>query len=174
MTGNERPTGRLAALPWDEKRHVPVPWFNKMPDGVVDFTGINAHRVLECADKNLCGICGNPLDYWIAFIGGPISAQSHCYTDPPFHRECAEAAILYCPHINRRVHRRTPDEKYDPETSWAPDDGTMEKPDTWIISITRSFKVLPHQGFIMFKAGPVKNYLIYEYGEDGRLHKVQP
>lgn len=161
---------RLAHRPFDEKRKVPVPYFNVMPDGTVNFTGINAQTVLKCAEERLCGICGEPLDYWIAFIGGPISLANRAYTDPPMHRECAEAAVKYCPHINRRVHRRTPDEKFDPDDTWYSTLGVMDKPAEWVIAITRSYDIVPHQGFIYFKAGTIKTALHFTYGGDDRIH----
>lgn len=164
---------RLARRPFDGKRKVPVPFFNVMPDGSVNFTGINAETVIRCAQERLCGICGEPLDYWIAFIGGPVSAATRCYTDPPMHRECAEAAVRYCPHINRRVHRRTPDEKFDPDDTWASSLAEQDKPASWVISITRDFKTVPHEGFFFFQAATVKEQLIYSYGEDGHIHPVK-
>lgn len=164
------PEGRLARLPFDEKRKVPVPFFNVMPDGAVNFTGINAQAVLKCAAERLCGICGGPLEYWIAFLGGPVSLANRSYLDPPFHRECAEAAIRYCPYINRRVHRRSPEEKFDPDDTWHSTQSDESKPAAWIIAITRDFTVLPHQGFIMFKAGTIKEALRFEYGDDDRIY----
>jgi hypothetical protein len=123
----QRPEGRLTHRPLDERRAVPVPFFNVMGDGSVNFTGINAETVARCARERLCGICGEALDYWIAFIGGPVSYSTRTYSDRPLHLQCAEAAVRYCPHINRQVHRRTAEEKFDPDSTWTWPLAEMEK-----------------------------------------------
>jgi hypothetical protein len=167
----EEITGRLAERPYDERRKIPVPYFNEMDDGTVNYTGINASTVLKCGKENLCGICSQPLDYWIAFIGGPISLANRTYADPPLHEECALAAIKYCPHINRKVHRPTPDEKYDAATTWMAPQG--DKPDEWIISITRSFQMVPFSGFVVFKTGTIARTLRFAYDESGHIQPVE-
>lgn len=161
----------LDKRPWDERRKVPVPLFNVMRDGSVNFTGINAQTVVNCGIDRRCGICGNDLDYWIAFIGGPVSLANRVYSDPPMHRECAEAAMTYCPHIRVRNHRRTPDEK-QPDDSWASPAAVMEKPEEWIIALTRQYKMIPHGPGVLFRAATIKDTLRYRYSNAGLLERV--
>jgi hypothetical protein len=163
---------RLKDRPWDERRKVPVPHFNVMADGSVNYTGINAATVIECGMNMLCGICGKDLDYWIAFIGGPVSLANRTYSDPPMHRECAEAAMRYCPHIRVRNHRRTPDER-QPEDSWASPLAVMEKPAEWIIALTRHYKMIPHDPGVLFRTDTIKHSLRYRYSEAGLLEPVE-
>jgi hypothetical protein len=164
-------TGRLARRPYDERRKIPVPYFNVMEDGSVNYTGINAHTTIKCGKENLCGICSEPLTNWIAFIGGPVSLANRTYADPPLHEECALAAVKYCPHINRRAHRPTKDEKYDPDTTWKPPQG--DKPDEWIIAITRNFKMVPYQGFVVFKSGTIARTMKFAYDDTGHIQPVE-
>lgn len=159
---------RLAALPFDTKRKIPIPAFNIMPDGDVSFVVTNPKVTLKAGVENLCGICMEPLEYWIAFIGGPISFKNRSYLDPPMHKDCALAAVEYCPHINRKVHRRTPDEKY-PEGTWSSTQLAADKPSEWVIAITRSYKIVPHQGMFIFKTGTIADSIHYHYGEDGKI-----
>jgi len=169
-TGNEL-SPRLQALPYDEKRKIPVPKFNVMPDGSVNYMLINPEVVYNSGKSGLCGICSEPLDYWIAFIGGPISLANRSYLDPPMHKECALAAVKYCPHINRKVHRRAPDEKFDMENTWISNQSNENKPDEWIIVLTRSYKMVPHQGFFMFKAAKIADTIRFSYDDTGRIQQ---
>jgi len=170
MSWTDSIPNRMRDLDRDERRRVPIPVMNVNPAGEVNFMVVSNERVIQCGEVGLCGICGNPLDYWIAFVGGPVSAMNGAYTDPPFHVECAEAAMLFCPHLNRKVHRRAPDEKM-PEGSWKSEGAVEEKPAQWIIGLTRNYKMLPWGKGVLFKCN-VKHRRVYEYDEQGHLRKV--
>jgi hypothetical protein len=161
---------RMKDLNLDYRRKVPIPIMNLKPDGEPNFMVVNNETVIRCGMARLCGICGKDLDYWIAFVGGPISAGNGAYTDPPFHVECAEAAMLYCPHLNRKVHRRAPDEKM-PDGSWKSEGAVEEKPAQWIIGITRDYRMIPWGKGVLFKCS-VRHSRVYEYDEQGHLRKV--
>lgn len=158
----------LDELEWDMKRKVPIPYMNITNSGEVSFMGINFPKVVECGQDHLCGICHKPLDYWIAFVGGPLSLQNRVYSDPPFHVECAEASMTYCPHLRVRNHRRTPDEK-QPDDFWAAPEAVFEKPDEWIIGITRGYNMVLHAGGLLFKPAPIKRTIRYAYNGEGIL-----
>lgn len=66
------------------------------PDGLPDFKVTDHHKRLRCASDRLCGLCGDPLGYWIAFIGGPLCVSKRLWYDPPMHRDCAEYAFEVC------------------------------------------------------------------------------
>jgi hypothetical protein len=162
--------GALADRPYDARRKVPVPYMNVLSDGTVDFSGISTAAVIECGTDRLCGICHRPLSYWIAFVGGPLSAKNGLYTDPPFHRECAEFAMEHCPHIKVRNHRRTPEDKMADGT-WVSPGAVLDKPDQWIIGLTRDYRMVAHHEGLLFKTAPIKSTLVYEYGEDNILER---
>jgi hypothetical protein len=161
---------KMRDLDRDERRKVPIPVMNVNPAGEVNFMTVSNERVIQCGKVGLCGICGNPLDYWIAFVGGPLSAANGAYTDPPFHVECAEAAMEFCPHLARKVHRRTSDEKM-PEGSWKSEGATEEKPAQWIIGITRDYRMIPWGQGVLFRCH-LRFRRVYEYDEQGNLQKV--
>jgi hypothetical protein len=161
---------KMKDLPRDERRKVPVPLMNEEPDGTPNFLVVSNDTVIGCGRDRCCGICGKPLDYWIAFVGGPISARNGAYTDPPFHRECAQAAMHFCPHINRRQHRRSPDEKM-PEGSWKSDGAVEDKPAQWVIGLTRDYKMIPWGRGVLFRCS-VRHQLVYEYDDDGILQLI--
>ena len=161
---------KMKDLPRDERRKVPVPLMNEEPDGTPNFIVVNNDTVIGCGKDRCCGICGKPLDYWIAFVGGPISARNGAYTDPPFHRECAQAAMHFCPHLNRRQHRRSPDEKM-PEGSWKSEGAVEDKPAQWIIGLTRDYKMIPWGRGVLFTCN-VRHRIAYEYDNDGKLQLI--
>lgn len=161
---------RMKDLPRDERRKVPVPLMNEEPDGTPNFMVVSNETVIGCGRDRCCGICGKPLDYWIAFVGGPISAANGAYTDPPFHKECAMAAMHFCPHINRRQHRRAPDEKM-PEGSWKSEGAVEDKPAQWIIGLTRDYMMIPWGRGVLFSCN-VRHRIAYEYDERGQLQII--
>jgi hypothetical protein len=163
---------KMKDLALDHRRKVPVPLMNVLPDGdTYDFRVVSNSTVMECGRDHLCGICGKPLEYWIAFVGGPVSLKNGAYSDPPFHKECALAAMRFCPHINRKVHRRTSDEKM-PDGTFYSELAVTEKPAQWIIGLTRSYRMIRHNQGVLFLAASMPHTIRFEYDEDGHLQEV--
>ncbi len=158
---------RLAARPLDTKRRVPVPFAQALfEDGSADFAAIDAGRSMQCARERLCGLCGQELTYWVAFIGGPRSVESRAFTDPPMHVECAEDAFTLCPHLRRPLVTRR---EATPGTS-VPQGWSENKPERWALFVTRSFAVqyprLAGGGYgVQYTAAPAKTVRWFEYGD---------
>lgn len=168
------PTG-LANRPLDQRRRAPIPVVNvhTLADGddVVDFTAINADRAAEVGRERRCGLCGHDLGYWIGFLGGPESARSRAYTDPPMHPECAEAAVVLCPHIAlQRARRANPE--HLPSTAVVPDGFVETKPTEWVLGLTRTYRMRRHRGSLLFLPAPFKHLRRWRY-HDGQLTPVQ-
>jgi hypothetical protein len=161
---------KMKHLARDERRKVPIPVMNVNPVGEVNFAVVSNEKVIQCGRDRECGICGKPLDYWIAFVGGPISAKNGAYSDPPFHKECAMAAMQFCPHLARKVHRRTADEKM-PDGSWKSEGAVEDKPAQWIIGLTRDYTMLPWGKGVLFKCN-VRHRIAYEYDDKGNLQVI--
>lgn len=88
-------------------RDLPVPFVAASSDdadgqegGVVSFKRDDSKRWALCVERKLCAMCGEKLDYWIAFIGGEDSVEQRRFQDPPMHVECAEYALAVCPFFN--------------------------------------------------------------------------
>jgi hypothetical protein len=89
----------IRKLPRDARGY-PIPFAQfRAPDGTPDFRVIDQQRVQRCIKDRLCGICGEVLNYWIVFIGGPACKASHLYADPPMHPGCAAFAAIACPFV---------------------------------------------------------------------------
>lgn len=170
----------LAKRPVDPKRKLPIPVMNMRPsdlddwdsEKVADFTAIWAPTVIECGKKRLCGICGEPLGYWIAFLGGPKSAANRAYVDPPFHPSpCAVAALTLCPHIAIPHHKRAPDHRLAAETS-VPAGFDASRTDEWVMGITRDYKMDVRPDSIVFRPAPFKRVRRFTYNDQGVLTEV--
>jgi len=175
MLGDPLPAA-LAARPIEPHRKLPTPLVNQHTDAdgteFVDFVGISAERAAEVAEQGRCGLCGVELDYWIAFLGGPASAEHRSYGDPPMHEGCAVAALTLCPHLRLCRHRRAPDHRLHPNTA-APAGWREEKPDRWVLGISRDFTARYVRGSLIFFPQAFKRLRIFDYsGPDNQLVEV--
>lgn len=138
----------------------PVPfttWRNPTTD-VPDFRVIDTARQIEAIEHRLCGICGQKMDYWVAFIGGPMAIAARQFRDPAMHDDCARFAAIACPFLNGRQHemRDGAEEKHPGLVEH--DDaiaGTLEKT---LLYRTRSYdwRVVEKHGVVIF-AAPAKH-----------------
>ena len=136
---------RIAARPVCTKRKLPIPYSVRILEGGVgDFTRVDPDLIDDCLKLRLCGVCGQFIEYWIAFIGGPYSASdSGAYTDPGMHEECAEWSMRLCPFIGReKVPRRTGEKEpiIDPRVVTV---DNQKNTDGWVMVIARSYALRP-------------------------------
>lgn len=151
---------RMRSLPRDPFRQFPIIFSQipPIPDWVPsfesphDFRAVLTERVIECAARRLCGVCGQPLDYWIAFLGGPLSAKNRAYTEPPMHPECARYAVQVCPYMVVQAVPRRESGAYGDLVRFDPT-GTRDKPPAFGLYLTRSFK-FEHSNVAMARRDP--------------------
>ncbi|MFB8235508.1 hypothetical protein ACFC58_03060 [Kitasatospora purpeofusca] len=129
----------LAARPRDERRGLPIPIVNEH-DGQVDFVTLNGETALRLACLGRCSACGRPFTGPAVFLGGPLSARTGHFSDPPMHEACAEAAIWLCPHIARPNARRAGGWRVTPDAS-VPVGFTLERPEEWVMVVASSYEV---------------------------------
>ena len=165
----------LAARPRDARRGLPIPPVNvhPSPDGTgthVDFTTINTTISTRLAAERRCGLCNEPMGYWVAFIGTPRAAELLRFTDPPGHPACVTAALTLCPHIALERHRRARADR--PSAGIMPPGAHGAKPDGWTVDITRTYRSMfvPAHGFTVYLPAPFRTVHTYVYGPDGQLH----
>lgn len=164
----------LAARPVDARRGLPIPPVNVHPDpdgtGThVDFTTIYTTTSTRLAAERRCSLCGDPMAYWVAFVGTPRAAELQRFTDPPGHPECVTAALTLCPHIALARHRRARADR--PSAGIMPPGSHGTKPDGWMVGITRTYRsmFLPDHGFTVYLPAPFRTVHAYVYGPDGRI-----
>lgn len=100
--------GRIAKLPIDPERKLPVPWFVHFDEnGKPDFRIIGANKPRIAVSRKLCWICGEPLGKFLAFAIGCMCAVNRVSSEPPAHRDCAEFSVRACPFLSHpEAHRR--------------------------------------------------------------------
>jgi hypothetical protein len=163
----------LAARPWDERRRVPIPpvsVHDRDGDQIVDFTTVNGPTAVALASERRCSLCGEPMGYWVAFVGGPASHSQRRYLDPPGHPECMRAAIRLCPFIVLRRHRRAPGQRH-PAPMAEPAGFAYNQPDTWTLGITRSFHIEIVDNIATYLPEQFKFSTTYGYDEAGHIRE---
>jgi hypothetical protein len=163
--------GRLAARPVDPRRGIPVPYVNEDDDGSVNFAVINGGRVLECVRHRLCGLCGQPHEHQIAFVGGPGGFRMRVYTDPPGHVDCMRTAIALCPYLAIERHRR----RGLSEATAAEGFTEMEKAQPVILAVTWAYDVglIGERPALMFLPAAWQSATRFDY-TGGRLAETGP
>lgn len=89
---------RLAARP--QWRGFPIPFTTLIDqDGKPNFkvTDIAAWHI--CVDESRCALCGDPLDYWVYYMGSKEHVEIEQFFDMAMHEECARYAAEVCPYI---------------------------------------------------------------------------
>jgi hypothetical protein len=152
MNANEPLPERLAALPVCPRRRLPVPYANVITgEGTVDFAALDSTKVQHIARHRLCGICGQPLDYWIVFLGGPRCADSRAYLDPPMHHDCARHALQLCPYLARETMQRR---KTPISEATTPPGFIDDKPAAYLMYVTRSYTYTVAPDGVIFRPAP--------------------
>jgi hypothetical protein len=154
---------RLATRPIDPKRRLPVPYVQLLnADGTADFAAVHGDKALAAALARLCGLCGQDIGYWVAFISGERSVEQEVFLDPPMCVPCAEDALRLCPHMARERVLRRPN--FNPDVITPP--GFVEdKPGRFGLYITRTFRVVSGgpPGTYLFRPAPAKTVRWFSY-----------
>lgn len=112
---------RIRALPVDEKRGYPVPWFvqwvkdkdgNKYPE----FRAMDAMKLVRAVQEKRCWVCGDKLGRYQTFVAGPMCGINRVSAEPPCHHECAVWAVKVCPFLTMPKMIRREDEIINNET----------------------------------------------------------
>lgn len=158
---------RLAARPRDP-RGLPIPYVVLMVNGVPDFRITDLERWAAAVSQHRCGLCGQPLGAWSAFIGGPKSMASHCFTDSAMHRDCAEFAIKVCPYLALPSMKRTSQRaEHEGVLLTTIEEVVEERPAYFGLGITRQYGVetMPESGALFVRAGPWESLTWYREGQ---------
>lgn len=151
----------------DERRKLPVPFQHMNNDGTWDYTALIMPRVQECIDKDLCGLCGRKLDWWKAFLSGPMSAVTRVYSDPPMHEQCVTAALSLCPHLMRANMKRAKTHVGGVERADNHPDAIVDRPPVWVMAVTRKYHVIKDSGTLLFQSPqPFKRLKAWRNRED--------
>lgn len=90
---------RLRRRPLDSHGR-PLAWVLGVDGNGEPMQGVNdADKVFRCIIERRCGLCGEPLGWWVAFIGDDESVRQRVFVEPPMDPECARYALTACPYL---------------------------------------------------------------------------
>lgn len=130
---------RIAGLPLDPQRGVPVPWFVAWIDGKPDFRVIGTNKIGDAIRFQLCWICGKQRGRVGSFVIGPMCAVNRTSSEPPSHRDCAIYAAMVCPFL-AKPHMRRREAGMPEEALGAAGQGIKRNPGVALVWSTRNWK----------------------------------
>lgn len=149
---------RLARRPRDARGYPVLFTSHVREDGTPDFRVSDPDRVLEAAQRRLCGVCGERLGYWIVFLSGPQGCANRCFADPPMHPECAEFSVAVCPYLATRAERSAAMQREHGAGFQAMDPTAVrDKPTKLGLFTTRDYTTIPNGDFFLFRAATAKS-----------------
>lgn len=134
---NAAVAARIARLPVDPDRNLPIPWFVHRTAGEpIDFRIADANKRALAIQKNLCWCCGEPLGKWKAYLAGPMCIVTRASAEPPMHRDCAASALQICPFLSRPAMKRSPRPFKSDDARSAPGKALDRNPGVTALAIT--------------------------------------
>jgi len=129
---------RVASLPVDPQRGLPVPWFVAWIDGKPDFRVIGPNKTAEAIRYNRCWICGQERGRFGSFVIGPMCSVNRTSAEPPCHHECAVYSAMVCPFLTKPQMRRRVENM--PEHAEAAGCAIQRNPGVALVWTTREWK----------------------------------
>jgi hypothetical protein len=92
---------QLNRRPFCPRRRIAIPFVTHVPEdgSPIKFAVEDRKRVVECAKKHLCQLCGLALDAVLVFMGGETATRLRLFRQAPFHEPCARYAVRACPYL---------------------------------------------------------------------------
>jgi hypothetical protein len=128
----------IAKLPRDPRGYPIFFTAAKKADGSPDFRVADPFKRTVAMLERRCGLCGEPLGYWIVFIGGPRALENRSFGDPPMHEDCARYAVKVCPYLAIKETDRT---YSGPEAAFSKEVTIPEKPAVVLLWKCRGYDV---------------------------------
>jgi hypothetical protein len=156
---------RVAALPIDPQRGVPVSWFvHWLEDGKPEFRIIGPDKFNDAVRFSLCWVCGQQRGRWGSFVLGPMCTVTRTTSEPACHLECAVYAATTCPFLVKpHMRRRDISEEYPDAAS--PGLAIKRNPGVAAVWTTRDFKLFPDpQGRALIEVGEPSEVLWFAEG----------
>lgn len=135
-------------------RGFPIPFTTLIrDDGTPDFKVTDQRAWAFAVSRGACGLCGEPLVYWQAFIGGGRCKESRLFFDPAMHIECAQYAIRVCPFlVGKSDYSGAP----PPAGVVVDEHCSAQRPPDMYLFKTRGYRLVKIDGKIYIQAEPFK------------------
>lgn len=135
---------RVARLP--HYKGIPIPYTTLIVNEKPDFRATDTDKIWEVKRDKKCSICGEHLDYYIAFIATENEIKTQFILENPNHEECLRFAFAVCPWLYYSKMQYSDIEKILPPEGIAYQEahperfGKRDRPDKLAIYICRSYK----------------------------------
>lgn len=164
----------VAALPRDARGY-PTPFFVAVIDGKPDPRISDGRKKRACVERRLCWICGRPIVFPFAFIGGPLSFKNRAYAEPPSHAECAHYAAQVCPFIvGETLRRGVNDKKVEELNLDTTPGGVWDRPERWAVVECHAYRCHVVQGDVLFEVIDRRRVTWYAGGRAVPEEGLQP
>jgi hypothetical protein len=174
MKAGDAIPSRIAALPIDPQRGLPVPWFvHWTEDGKPDFRIIGEGKFFDAIRFGKCWVCGKERGRHGSFVLGPMSTITRTTAEPACHRECAIYSATACPFLSKpHMHRR--DVKgYDDVKLVDPGLAIKRNPGVAVVWTTRKWKLFPDdRGHALIEVGDPDEVLWFAEGREATRAEV--
>jgi hypothetical protein len=136
-------------------RDLPIPFATFVgSDNEPDFKVVDETKRLLCIERNLCGLCGEPLKKPIVFIGGVNCCECRTFFDPGMHEECAIYAVKVCPYLansDAKYSKRDPKHLGEDQVVIKTyEEISAVRPDKMALYYTNGFRGVTGQGPALF------------------------
>ncbi len=150
---------RIARLP--HYKGLPITAITTVIDGIPNFRMVDSEKTWELKKEHKCSICGEPLDYWIAFMVSENEIKTRMVYESPNHEECLRYAFQICPWLYFSKHKYSNPDLMEIEgfkiVSSHPDRKSVnERPDMLAMYICRGFENVVRNGIRVCKVQPAK------------------
>lgn len=155
---------RVAKLP--HYKGIPITYTTLVVDGVPQFKAVDTDRVWECKRNGKCSICGEVLDYKIAFMVTKEEADSRYVFENPNHEDCLRYAFNLCPWLyyskatygdTDKLNEKFKDSGFSFHASHPDRQKANTRPPILGIYICRDYKNVVHKGYRICKVGKAQN-----------------
>lgn len=143
MTAFDRssPPPRLAKRP--QLQGYPVPYVTLVrPDGTPDFKITDEAKRIRALRERRCALCGEPLEYRIAFIGGESLVNLREFYDAGMHEDCARYAARACPFLALTDSQYASPQDVGPEVTITHHVADRKRPARMALVVTRAYDVV--------------------------------
>jgi len=153
---------RVARLARDARGY-PIPHTVTFDEnGTPDFRVIDPAKWAHAARFRCCGLCGEMLGGWLAFVGGDTSMRTRMFIDLPMHRDCAQYALAVCPFLAAPVFAYS---RALPAATALNEHVSPDRPDRFGLATTKSYRqVRLPLGDVALLAGELESVEWWRHG----------
>ena len=144
-------------------RGMPIPYMSPIgADGAPKFSVDDERLKFEVITERLCGLCGESLGQWVAFIGEIANQENRVFQQPCMHLDCLQYAAQVCPYIANpgySVRGMSTTNLSGPTVVLNPERNNDPRPERMLIYITSEYEMVSNGQGIAVRVAPYKRVI---------------